>query len=188
MDDAPDTPAETLFVWHGVLDPCQICDDAVAAGHRLADAAKAGDWSTVLRLLDDPRRRVDINSWRPGGTAWFTPLHQAAWHHASADVVNQAPPEGRAQVADRFRRAHRVRRLASPDSQARRVEKHRSTAEIPRSVGSVCEAAAIAADSRAYPRARRSPGRRHRRANPWSALRRAGSTYGIALPAGGDFA
>ncbi len=32
------------FVWNGVLDPSLLSDDVVAAGHRLADAAKVGDW------------------------------------------------------------------------------------------------------------------------------------------------
>ena len=53
----------------------------------LADVAKAGDWWTVFRLLDDPGQPVDINWWRPGGTAWFTVLHQAAWHGAPPAVV-----------------------------------------------------------------------------------------------------
>ncbi len=70
------------FVWNGVLDPSLLADDVVSAGHRLADAAKVGDWTTVFELLDDPTERVDVNWWRPGGTAWFTVLHQAAWHGA----------------------------------------------------------------------------------------------------------
>jgi hypothetical protein len=38
-----------------------LCDEVVAASHRLADAAKVGDWSTVFDLLDDSEHRVDIN-------------------------------------------------------------------------------------------------------------------------------
>ena len=75
------------FVWRGILDPTHVCGDIVSASHRLADAAKAGDWSTVFGLLDDPEQRVDVNWWRPGGTAGFTALHQAAWHGAPTDVV-----------------------------------------------------------------------------------------------------
>lgn len=30
-----------------------------------------------------------VNAWRPGGTAWFTLLHQAAWRGASEDTVTQ---------------------------------------------------------------------------------------------------
>ncbi|MBB2989661.1 ADP-ribosylglycohydrolase/protein-tyrosine phosphatase [Mycolicibacterium iranicum] len=60
---------------------------AVGAQHRFADAAKAGDWVTVFAMLDDPRTRVDINGVRPGGSARFTALHQAAWHGAPAGIV-----------------------------------------------------------------------------------------------------
>ena len=52
-----------------MLDPSLLADDVVSAGHRLADAAKVGDWKTVFELLDDPSERVDVNWWRPGGTA-----------------------------------------------------------------------------------------------------------------------
>jgi hypothetical protein len=39
-------------------------------------------------MLDDTTtRQVDINWWRPGGTAWFTVLHQAALHRAPVRVV-----------------------------------------------------------------------------------------------------
>lgn len=75
------------FIWRGILDPSQLYGDVVSAGHRLADAAKTADWSTVFSLLDDETQQVDINWWRPGGTAWFTGLHQAAWHGAPIDVV-----------------------------------------------------------------------------------------------------
>jgi Ankyrin repeats (many copies) len=87
MTDRNDTPADDVFVWRGILDPEPVRDDVVSASHRLADAAKTGDWSTVFDLLDDPGQRVDINWWRPGGTAWFTVLHQAAWHGAPTDVA-----------------------------------------------------------------------------------------------------
>ncbi len=79
--------ADQPFVWRGVLDPGLLHDHVVAGSHRFADAAKAGEWSAVLTMLDDPTLLVDINWWRPGGTAWFTALHQAAWHGAPANVV-----------------------------------------------------------------------------------------------------
>ncbi|KUI09923.1 hypothetical protein AU190_05790 [Mycolicibacterium acapulense] len=75
------------FVWNGVHDTSLLHDGVVSSGHRLADAAKSGDWSTVFEMLDDPRQPVDVNWWRPDGTAWFTVLHQAAWHGAPNDVV-----------------------------------------------------------------------------------------------------
>ena len=37
--------------WQGVLVPAFLSDELVAHGHRVADAAKAGDWDTLLRLL-----------------------------------------------------------------------------------------------------------------------------------------
>lgn len=75
------------FLWRGVLDPALLQDDFVAASHRFADAARAGDWSVVLQMLNDPTQEIDVNWWRPGGTAWFTALHQAAWHGAPLNVV-----------------------------------------------------------------------------------------------------
>ena len=74
--------------WPGVMDT-----EALEAGHfkqvdRLADAAKAGNWTEVFRLLGSSRR-LSVNQWRIGGKSWFTPLHQAAWLGASADVVRQ---------------------------------------------------------------------------------------------------
>lgn len=82
------------FVWNGVLDPGQLRAGVIAARHRLADAARTGDWATMLRLLDEPGRLVDVNGWRPGGTAWFTPLHQAAWHGAPAHVAAELVARG----------------------------------------------------------------------------------------------
>ena len=82
------------FVWNGVLDPAQYSDTVVAARNRLADAAKAGDWPAVFGLLDDPDAPVRVNDWRPGGTAWFTPLHQAAWHGAPTAVASELIARG----------------------------------------------------------------------------------------------
>ena len=82
------------FVWNGVLDPTQYSEAVVAARNRLADAAKAGDWSAVFGLLDDPDVPVRVNDWRPGGTAWFTPLHQAAWHGAPTAVASELIARG----------------------------------------------------------------------------------------------
>ena len=82
------------FVWHGVLDPAQYSDALVAARHRLADAAKAGDWPLVFQLLDEPDAMADVKDWRPGGTAWFTPLHQAAWHGAPVSVATELVARG----------------------------------------------------------------------------------------------
>jgi Ankyrin repeats (many copies) len=87
MPDSDDNPNDREFVWPGVLDPSLLNDHVVSAAHRLADAAKAGDWTTVFRLLDHADHLVNINQWRPGGKAWFTALHQAAWHGAPTEVA-----------------------------------------------------------------------------------------------------
>ena len=87
-------PEETDFVWNGVLDPTQYNDGALAARHQLADAAKVGDWTLVLRLLDQTGTPLTAHDWRPGGTAWFTPLHQAAWHGAPAVVAAELVARG----------------------------------------------------------------------------------------------
>jgi hypothetical protein len=72
--------------WPGVIDPGLLKEEAVARNHRLADAAKAGRWPEVFEVLDLPW--VGPNSWRLGGSSWFAPLHQAAWHGAPAEVVS----------------------------------------------------------------------------------------------------
>lgn len=110
------------FVWNGVLEPPQLFDHVVAARHRLADAAKQGDWSLVLRLLDESGGMVDVNNWRPGGTAWFTPLHQAAWHGAPVSVAAELVARGalRTLTDARGRTAHDVRQAR--DTRERRLK------------------------------------------------------------------
>lgn len=114
MTIGENTTAE--FVWDGVLEPPQLFDHVVAARHRLADAARAGDWRLVLRLLDEcggPGETgwVGVNNWRPGGTAWFTPLHQAAWHGAPVSVAAELVARGalRTLTDARGRTPHDVR-------------------------------------------------------------------------------
>ena len=80
--------------WQGVLDTSVMADDLVSAGHRLADAAKAGNWPAVMKVLDREWNWLVINQWRPGGTAWFTALHQAAWHGAPTEVVAELLDRG----------------------------------------------------------------------------------------------
>lgn len=80
--------------WQGVLDPSFMGDELVSVGHRLADAAKTGDWPTVRALLDREWSWLVINQWRPGGPAWFTVLHQAAWHGAPDEVVAELIDRG----------------------------------------------------------------------------------------------
>ncbi len=80
--------------WQGVLDTSVMADDLVSAGHRLADAAKVGNWPAVMKVLDHEWNWLVINQWRPGSTAWFTALHQAAWHGAPTEVVAELLERG----------------------------------------------------------------------------------------------
>jgi hypothetical protein len=63
----------------------------------------------VLRLLDTTT--VNINQWRPGGPAWYTPLHQAAWHNAPTEVATRLVARGalRSLPDARGRTAHDIR-------------------------------------------------------------------------------
>ncbi|OBI49788.1 hypothetical protein A5707_16365 [Mycobacterium kyorinense] len=80
--------------WQGVLDTSVMSDDLARAGHQLADAAKAGNWPAALKVLDRKWKWLVINQWRPGGTLWFTVLHQAALHGAPSDVVEELLDRG----------------------------------------------------------------------------------------------
>ena len=55
--------------------------------HALADAAKYGDWPTVLESLSE--RQEWINSTRPSGRSLYAPLHQAARVGAPVTVAEQ---------------------------------------------------------------------------------------------------
>lgn len=72
--------------WPGVLEPSLMSQEASTAGQHLADAADAGAWPALFDLLD-AAPALSVNRWRPGNPDWLTPLHQAAWHGASATVV-----------------------------------------------------------------------------------------------------
>jgi hypothetical protein len=71
--------------WPGVLDASLLKEEVVTRNHRLADAAKAARWAEVFEVLE--LTWVSVNQWRLGGSSWYTPLHQAAWHGASSSVV-----------------------------------------------------------------------------------------------------
>lgn len=72
--------------WPGVLDV-----ESGWGSQDLADAASVGDWDTVLELIDASitAGRNLVNTWRPGGISWSTPLLQAARHGAPTDIVRQ---------------------------------------------------------------------------------------------------
>ncbi|WP_109560408.1 ankyrin repeat domain-containing protein [Mycolicibacter senuensis] len=69
-----------------MLEPSLLPEEAITVGHRLADAAQAGDWPALVDLLD-ATRALSVNQWRPGAADWLTPLHQAARHGAPTEVV-----------------------------------------------------------------------------------------------------
>lgn len=80
--------------WQGILDPLFVASGAVATANRLADLAKAGDWAEVLMLLESEKKTLAAYQWRPGGTKWFSVLHQAAWHGAPVKVVEKLLKHG----------------------------------------------------------------------------------------------
>ena len=92
----------------GVLDAGLLKDEVVARNHRLADAAKTGRWSEVFEVLD--LSWVSVNQWRLGGSSWFTPLHQAAWHGAPHVRDLRPARPGSAPRTARPRRPDAVRR------------------------------------------------------------------------------
>ena len=73
--------------WQGVTRRGTLKDGIVADRDALADAARDGRWDEVFTRLD--RDPTLVNAWRPGGPSWYTPLHQAAWHGADADLVRR---------------------------------------------------------------------------------------------------
>lgn len=78
--------------WPGVLDPSLLPEEVSAAGHKMADAADAGDWPALFDLLDAVPA-LNVNQWRPGSPEWITPLHHAA-RHGAADVVAELVERG----------------------------------------------------------------------------------------------
>lgn len=77
--------------WPGtLLDPTLFKEPFLGHRHELADAARHGNWEEVFRLLD----AKSVNSWRPGGPSWFTPLHQAARLGAPTEVAQRLITQG----------------------------------------------------------------------------------------------
>ncbi|MFJ5029813.1 ankyrin repeat domain-containing protein [Streptomyces sp. NPDC088560] len=78
---------EKVAHWDGVTRRSSLKDEYAALRDRLADAARDGHWHNVLALLGENRDWV--NTARLEGRSGFTPLHQAAWHGASAETVER---------------------------------------------------------------------------------------------------
>ena len=75
------------IIWDGITQARTLDREEAQMRHALADAAKHGDWPTVLESLS--KRRQWINSTRPSGPSWFAPLHQAARIGAPVTVAQQ---------------------------------------------------------------------------------------------------
>ncbi|VWC47932.1 ankyrin repeat domain-containing protein [Burkholderia lata] len=73
------------LTWDGITRADVLDEAEVARRHALADAARNGDWATMLDLVAKQPRLV--NTTRLGGTSLYTPLHQAAYSGAPKEVV-----------------------------------------------------------------------------------------------------
>lgn len=78
--------------WDGVAERGVYKDAHQAELDRLSDAAHQGDWATVLAAV--AKTPALANTRRIGGRSGWTPLHQAAWHNAPAEVVRQLVDAG----------------------------------------------------------------------------------------------
>ncbi|MBV6700201.1 ankyrin repeat domain-containing protein [Kitasatospora aureofaciens] len=78
--------------WDGVTDREAYKETFLAERDRLADAAHRGDWAGVLAAVAEAPGLA--NGRRIGGRSGWAPLHQAAWHGAPAEVVEQLVAAG----------------------------------------------------------------------------------------------
>lgn len=74
--------------WPGVIGEGSLNASHIDNINDLADATRDGKWDEVFRLLDTDFW-LNANQWRIGGDSWFAPLHQAAWHGASSEVLDE---------------------------------------------------------------------------------------------------
>jgi hypothetical protein len=75
--------------WDGATLRATYREDELLVRDRISDAARDAQWATLFEIVG-PR----INRTRPGGKEGFAPLHQAAWHGAPVDVVQQLIARG----------------------------------------------------------------------------------------------
>ncbi len=73
--------------WDGITRGDGYKPEFARMRHKLADAARDYKWSLVLRYLKEWPWM--INGFRPGGRAWYTPLHQAAHGGAPVKVAQE---------------------------------------------------------------------------------------------------
>ena len=76
-----------VFVWDGITSGNDLKEPFRQVRHRLADAGRGGDWPVLLEILRLDRGLVNV--WRPDGSAYYTPLHHAAYGGAQAAVVEE---------------------------------------------------------------------------------------------------
>ncbi|MFD4468564.1 hypothetical protein ACFWPA_09775 [Rhodococcus sp. NPDC058505] len=81
------------LIWYGLNEPgAALFGEGLELRRTFADAAKRCDWAGVMKLLDEHPDLV--NSTRPGGPSLFTPLHQAAYSNAPAEVIRELVARG----------------------------------------------------------------------------------------------
>lgn len=110
---------ERAATWLGSLSqPDLWVGDTIDKFHALANAARDYDWPAVLKAVRSDQEVV--NAYRPGGKAWFAPLHQAAHGGAPLEVVEElialgawrglrtAVNERPVDIAVRLRRDHLI--------------------------------------------------------------------------------
>ncbi|WGY73110.1 ankyrin repeat domain-containing protein [Burkholderia cepacia] len=104
------------MAWDGITGADVLGDAEVASRHALADAARNGEWAT---MLDCVARQPDlVNATRLGGTSLYTPLHQAAYGGAPKAVVAELLRLGASRM---LRDAQRERAI---DIAVRRGHRH----------------------------------------------------------------
>ncbi|MBN3747772.1 ankyrin repeat domain-containing protein [Burkholderia sp. Se-20373] len=75
------------ITWDGITGADVLDDAQVASRHALADAARNGDWATMLDCI--AKEHTLVNATRLGGQSLYTPLHQAAYNGAPKEVVTE---------------------------------------------------------------------------------------------------
>ncbi len=126
--------------WDGVTQRTTYRNGVVEHRDRLAEAARSGDWPSVLTLLAAHPQWV--NATRIGGESGYTPLHQAAWHGVPVAIVlrlvelgawrtlRTAEGERALDIADRLGHRHLagalrpVARRPVPDETLTALERH----------------------------------------------------------------
>jgi hypothetical protein len=81
--------------WAGVLEPSMLSEAVVAARHRLADAARAGDWDGVLTLLRGGSTHFgfkDLHFLRTSSVGLVLGRHWRPWIRVSVAAIRSFGP------------------------------------------------------------------------------------------------